>query len=74
MVEDIIFLGAGASRADGAPLQAHLFREYFKRCKLEGGKNSGQKTLYGRIRKFFKSFFGIDVDRDDLKASHDPSI
>jgi hypothetical protein len=29
VVENVIFLGAGASKADGAPLQKDLFNEYF---------------------------------------------
>ena len=29
MVDIAIFLGAGASKADGAPLQGELFKEYF---------------------------------------------
>jgi hypothetical protein len=29
MVHTAIFLGAGASKAEGAPLQGELFREYF---------------------------------------------
>lgn len=28
-MKNVIFLGAGASKADGAPLQNELFREYF---------------------------------------------
>ena len=30
MFENLIFLGAGASLTEGAPLQADLFRDYFK--------------------------------------------
>jgi len=74
MIEDIIFLGAGASRAEGSPLQADLFRDYFKLCKPVFGSKKGEKTLYNRMRKFFKEFFGIDVDRNDLDSAYFPTF
>jgi len=57
MIEDIIFLGAGASRAEGSPLQADLFRDYFKLCKPNIKSKIGEKTLYDRMKKFFNDFF-----------------
>jgi hypothetical protein len=74
MIEDIIFLGAGASRAEGAPLQADLFREYFKLCKPTLGSKPGEKTLFYRMRKFFHDFFGIDVDNDNLEKTSFPTF
>lgn len=74
MIEDIIFLGAGASRAEGAPLQADLFRDYFKLCKPTSESKKGEKTLYDRMKKFFNDFFGIDVDRDNLDNTSFPTF
>lgn len=74
MIEDIIFLGAGASRAEGAPLQADLFRDYFKLCKPALGSKGGEITLYDRMRKFFHDFFGIDVDTDNLDKTSFPTF
>jgi len=74
MIEDIIFLGAGASRAEGAPLQADLFRDYFKLCKTTPESKRGEKTLYNRMHKFFNDFFGIDVDNSDLSTISFPTF
>lgn len=53
----VIFLGAGASHADGAPLQRDLFGEYFSGC----GSRSGNSADNELLAKFFRDFFGIDV-------------
>lgn len=74
MIEEVIFLGAGASRAEGAPLQAELFRNYFKLCKPTSGSKKGAKTLYSRMRKFFSDFFGIDVNRCELDRMSFPTF
>lgn len=65
MVEDIIFLGAGASKADGAPIQAELFKEYF--INPEGFTNlPEERRLFESLKKFFAEFFGIDFRRADM--------
>lgn len=46
-----IFLGAGASKAEGAPMQNELFKEYFKEKRDKG------KALTG----FFKNIFNINL-------------
>ncbi|MCF2138340.1 MAG: SIR2 family protein [Candidatus Thorarchaeota archaeon] len=60
---DVIFLGAGASASDGAPLQSNLFQTYFAKIKYIT-KKLGNETIrnerYERLLKFFKEFFGID--------------
>ncbi|HXD31346.1 MAG TPA: SIR2 family protein [Pyrinomonadaceae bacterium] len=52
-----IFLGAGASAAEGAPIQSELFKEYF---------GSGKVPQDAPIRKvlgnFFQRIFQIDLD------------
>jgi NAD-dependent SIR2 family protein deacetylase len=74
MIEDVIFLGAGASRAEGAPLQAELFRDYFKLCKPDSMSKEGEITLYRRMRKFFKDFFGINIANGDLNHTSFPTF
>ena len=55
-INDVIFLGAGASAADGAPLQSQLFSRYF--ISSRGSNDRISKSL----REFFTDFFGIDTD------------
>jgi len=56
-IEDVIFLGAGASAADGAPIQNNLFKSYF-----ENGIN--QDPICANLSQFFKDFFGIDTSQN----------
>ena len=53
-ITDIVFLGAGASKSDGAPIQSELFGDYFS--KLTGTSRSDP------LSTFFNDFFGIDVN------------
>jgi len=56
----VVVLGAGASCADGAPLQGQLFREYFLYNSLRRKRKS---HLWDReLSSFFLSFYGIDVN------------
>ena len=57
-----IFLGAGASAAEGAPIQSNLFRDYFKSIR---GK-AFQKDMDRELSTFFDFMFGIDVDNGNL--------
>lgn len=65
MNKTVIFLGAGASKADGAPLQRELFKSYFRACEDESLnkcydlKNSSIKAL---VDSFFKNFFDMEGD------------
>ncbi|MEG0292116.1 MAG: SIR2 family protein [Anaerovoracaceae bacterium] len=52
-----IFLGAGASKADGAPLQSEILFEYFNSEKFKNSK----ENMDLQIGEFFKSMFDIDV-------------
>lgn len=54
-VDDVIILGAGASAADGAPLQNGLFRSYFQHKRIQDDE------LSANLKRFFLDFFGIDV-------------
>jgi hypothetical protein len=57
MADTAIFLGAGASKAEGAPLQGDLFREYFSSPSF---KNSHEE-MDRELAKFFLKMFRIDV-------------
>ncbi|MFH0887815.1 MAG: SIR2 family protein [Planctomycetota bacterium] len=59
-----IFLGAGASAAEGAPLQKDLFREYFKSFKQ--GDHSNNNIIKNELAEFFKEIFYIDIDTVDF--------
>ena len=50
-----IFLGAGASAAEGAPLQSELFHQYF------AGSQGAHERMRGRLAQFFDLMFSIDV-------------
>lgn len=68
-MKTVIFLGAGASKAEGAPLQRDLLQEYFK-MRIE--KNKMEVRDYGlqendvdyrmeqKVKRYFYDMFGID--------------
>ena len=60
MVDTAIFLGAGASKADGAPLQGALFQEYFASDLYKLSHDEMDREL----ATFFLEMFHIDVDGD----------
>jgi hypothetical protein len=62
MVDTAIFLGAGASRAEGAPLQGELFREYFSSDNFQSSHDEMDREL----ATFFDLMFQIDVDHGDI--------
>jgi len=62
MVDTAIFLGAGASKAEGAPLQGELFRDYFSSPMF---KNS-YEDMDRELATFFQEMFQIDVDHGDI--------
>lgn len=72
-MKNIIFLGAGASKADGAPLQNELFNEYFYMRKVKKYNTNidifdeicdkyipMDEKIEHMIDDFFKDFFGIN--------------
>lgn len=60
MIETAIFLGAGASKADGAPLQGELFRDYFSVNRDPYYVDEMDREL----AFFFEEMFHIDVNGD----------
>ena len=57
-VETVIFLGAGASKSEGAPLQGQLFKQYFGSPVFRPSSDHMDREL----ATFFEFMFGIDVD------------
>jgi hypothetical protein len=64
-IETAIFLGAGASKAEGAPLQGEMFREYFS----EPGYKTSKDKMDLELAAFFLQMFGIDVCLDTTKIN-----
>lgn len=69
----VVFLGAGASASEGAPIQATLFRDYF----VQYQKEPPQRVYHEWDRElatFFAEFFGIDVDHGKLDTALFPTF
>lgn len=58
-IDTVIFLGAGASAADGAPLQSNLFRDYFL------GMDPLGQAHHDELATLFNDLYGINVERVD---------
>lgn len=60
----VVFLGAGASKSDGAPLQKELFRAYMESMDESEGYNQ-KNPFYNNVKidlfTFFDVYFGIDL-------------
>ena len=67
-----IFLGAGASAAEGAPIQTNLFRDYFKLIKTRG--NFATPEHERELATFFALMFDIDVDNGNLDKALFPTF
>jgi len=65
-----IFLGAGASKSDDAPLQSELFLRYFENTRNRRGHGEIEREL----RTYFDLAFGIDVDSPELDESEFPTF
>jgi len=70
MVDTAIFLGAGASKAEGAPLQGDLFREYFSSADFR----ESPRKMDRELAAFFLEMFHIDVKRRDIRAATFPTF
>ena len=59
-IKDVIILGAGASKSEGAPLQNELFKEFFEYYKrvLKGKVWSLSEEQENSIIEYFKKFWG----------------
>ncbi|TWH49531.1 SIR2 family protein [Sporomusa sp. KB1] len=72
MRKTAIFLGGGASAAEGAPVQSMIFKKYFTALRAEN--NYSDCTLVQELRAYFKQMFYIDVLQDDLDKIHFPTF
>lgn len=57
-IENLIFLGAGASHSEGASIQANLFRDFF--ITHANINNAEINKIKKNIQNFFNTFFGFD--------------
>jgi hypothetical protein len=73
-IETVILLGAGASAAEGAPLQANLFREYFEALHGRRPGRSFLQEMNRELESFFNLFFGLDVKSPDIAEMDFPTF
>ena len=66
IIENVIFLGAGASKADKAPLQRELLNKFFDYVKNDNFPQYLTKSQISRLKKYFEKFYGINFDVDEL--------
>lgn len=66
-----IILGAGASKTEGAPLQADLFREFFRFARHS---MPNQDRMITDLSSFFHLVFGIDTFARDLRGVDFPTF
>jgi hypothetical protein len=66
----VIVLGAGASAAEGAPVQTELFSEYFRSVSVQERVDPQMKDA---IQRYFERLWGIHVD-DDLNGTKFPTF
>ena len=70
MVDTAIFLGAGASKAEGAPRQGELFADYFSSPSFRRSRGKMDRELAA----FFSEMFGLDVRHGDLANINFPTF
>lgn len=59
-----VFLGAGASAAEGAPIQSDLFKRYFKSLRRRSARvrlGKSERAIKYQLYDFFKKMFDINV-------------
>lgn len=67
-----VFLGAGASKVDGIPVQSELFRKYFQQLRGKGWAELRQAEQ--ELCAYFQVLFGIDVSSCDLDKAAFPTF
>ncbi len=70
MERTAILLGAGASKAEGAPLQGELFKEYFSSPTFKNSYEEKDREL----ATFFFLMFGLDVDNGRIEDMEFPTF
>ncbi len=71
--ENVIFLGAGASAAEGAPLQRDLFREYYA-ARRNGTLETLDYQVPSELIRFFKLAFGMDLNAETPDKANQPTL
>lgn len=66
MSKAVFIFGAGASSSAGLPIQAHLFRDYFRSGELHSD------SFRNQLASFFGDFFHVDIQ--DLAAAQFPTF
>jgi NAD-dependent SIR2 family protein deacetylase len=72
-----IFLGAGASAAEGAPMQKDLFKNYFQsvsKIKVRKRNPNSAQRMKHELGEFFRLIFGINVASADLNEIEFPTF
>jgi NAD-dependent SIR2 family protein deacetylase len=73
----VIFLGAGAACADGAPTQAKLFHDFFDRMRQEEAartRHFNWTETDSELRTFFHLLFRLNVDSSAIQHSSFPTF
>ena len=68
MPKTVIFLGVGASVAEGASSQANLFKDYFK------SRRDHRENVDNHLTSYFKQFWHIDLATMDLDKAVFPTF
>ena len=68
MIDTVIFLGAGASVAEGASSQANLFKDYFWE------KRRSREPIDEHLIRYFRLFWQIDLKRKDPRKITFPTF
>lgn len=61
-----IFLGGGASAAEGMPVQADIFREYFRFIRKD--PSTRNEDMAREITAYFQQLFGLDITTGDIDS------
>ena len=62
-VKDVILLGAGASKSDGAPVQSALLLDYFAQYQ-QGPTGPANRKRHERLLHFLRDFYGLSVETE----------
>lgn len=71
-IENLIFLGAGASHSEGASIQANLFRDFF--ITHANINNAKINRIKKNIQNFFNTFFGFDFQLNEKNDKKSPNF
>ncbi len=74
-IADVILLGAGASKSEGAPLQKELFKSFFDYIRVNPSWHSKDYAKeVTTIKDFFYNFWGIRINDTSLNDEDFPTF